>query len=149
MEGILQLDFLKEIQTKDWSEVDIKTRTEMSNARLLYERIQKIIFGDVDMSSLDSKTVKIEELVNDLLNYLQHAQAKVREGAEKNIANNRTLLDTINTCSRMEGLHQASEEHLALGEGLMQRVGGVFDETRVFFGMLEGAYSKLQEKSSI
>ena len=142
-------DFLQDIQSKDWSEIDINTRTEMSNARLLYERIQRIIFGEVDMTSLDSKTAKVEELVNDLLNYLQHAQANVREGAEKNIKNNQTLLDMINTCSHMEDLRQSSEKQLSLGEGLMQKVGGVFDEAKVFFGKLEGAYSRLQEKSSI
>merc|ERR1719266_1387177 len=86
------------------------------------------------MTSLDSKTTKVEELVNDLLNYLQHAQANVREGAEKNIKNNQTLLDMINTCSQMEDLRQSSEKQLSLGEGLMQKVGGVFDEAKVFFG---------------
>ena len=101
------------------------------------------------MTSLDSKTAKVEELVNDLLNYLQHAQANVREGAEKNIKNNQTLLDMINTCSHMEDLRQSSEKQLSLGEGLMQKVKGVFDEAKVFFGKLEGAYSRLQEKSSI
>ena len=142
-------DYLKGIQAKDWAEVDIRTRTEMSSARLLYEMVEKLLFGEVDISTMDSRTAGIEELVNDLLSYLQQGQAKVMEGGQMVERSNRSLEATLGTCGRLEQLQEEATHQLARGQGLIQRGGEVLTSAKDYFRRLEGVYRQLQEKSGI
>ena len=57
----------------------------MSNARILYDTVERILFGEVEIKE---KTNKVDNLVNDLLQYLNEGMVTVREADEFKRGNN-------------------------------------------------------------
>ena len=142
-------NFLRQIQSKDFSEFDIKTRTEMSNARILYDTVEKILFGEVEISSIKEKTNQLDTLVNDLLQYLNEGMATVRDADEFNRRNNHSLISTFNKCSKVDGLISFANSNIKNGKHLIEQGDHIFQSAREFFQNIIVLFRKLQSKAEL
>ena len=142
-------DFLRQIRMKDFSESDIKTRTDLSNARILYNTVEKILFGEVEISVIKEKTSTVDNLVNDLLQYLNEGMATVRDADSFNLKNNNSLLHTLDTCSKVDGLISQANGNINDGKKLIEQGDILFESAKEFFQNIEVLFEKLQEKSKL
>jgi len=140
-------DFLRQIQSKDFSEYDIKARTDMSNARILYDTVEKIIFGEVDISSIEKKTNQVDNLVNDLLQYLNEGMATVREADDFNRRNNQSLTNTMEICSSVNTLISFANQNIKEGKRLIESGDSVFSKANEYFQNIVILFKQLQERS--
>jgi len=142
-------DFLRQVKSKDFSEFDIKSRTEMSNARILYETVEKILFGEIEISSITEKTNQVDALVNDLLQYLNEGMATMRDADEFNKRNNLSLTTTVEKCSKVDGLISFAKSHIKNGKSLTEQGDLTFQSAREFFQNIIVLFRKLQSKAEL
>ena len=142
-------NFLRQIQIKDFSEFDIKTRTDMSNARILYDTVERILFGEVEISSIKEKTNQVDNLVNDLLQYLNEGMGAVRDADEFNRRNNNSLTKTIEKCSTVDGMIADANGNINEGKKLVEQGDLIFQSAREFFQNIIVLFRKLQAKSDL
>ena len=107
---------LNQIQNQDFSEHDIKVRTELSNSRILLDTIEKLLFGEVEIESITDNTSTLDTLVNDLLQYLNQGMTNIRLADELNISNNRSLGVSLDKCQRIEKIIASDHERLNNGK---------------------------------
>ena len=138
---------LNQIQNQDFSEHDIKVRTELSNSRILLDTIEKLLFGEVEIESITDNTSTLDTLVNDLLQYLNQGMTNIRLADELNIRNNRSLGVSLDKCQRIEKIIASDHERLNNGKQLIKDGDKLFQNAKDFFHKIIEQFKDLQVKA--
>ena len=139
--------YLNHIESQDFSEGDIKVRTEMSHARILLDTVEKLLYGEVEISAITEKTGSLDGLVNDLLQYLNEGMTNVRLAGGLNMRNNRSLGYTREKCSNIENIIAADNERVNNGNVLIRDGDKLFLNARDYFQKIIGQFKYLQSKA--
>ena len=142
-------ELLRGIQRKDFSEHDIKVRTELSNSRILLDTIEKLLFGEVEISAITEKTGNLDGLVNDLLQYLNEGMTNVRMADDLNIRNNRSFGYTLDKCQRIEDIIAEDNERVNHGKQLIKDGDKLFQSARDFFQKIIEQFQQLRAKAEL
>ena len=140
-------DLLKQIQGKDFSEFDIKVRTELSDSRILLDTIEKLLFGEVEISSITEKTADLDSLVNDLLQYLNEGMMNVRMAGDLNLRNNRSLGYTQEKCQRIDKIISQDNQRVNAGKKMIKEGDKLFQNARDYFQRIIDLFNKLRVRA--
>ena len=121
----------------------------MSNARILYDTVERILFGEIEISSIKEKTNQVDSLVNDLLQYLNEGMVTVREADEFNRRNNYSLMNTVEKCSKVDGLISYANGNISNGKKMIEQGDLIFQSAREFFQNIVVLFRKLQSKAEL
>ena len=140
-------EYLSHIVSQDFSEFDIKVRTEMSNARILLDTVEKLLYGEVEISSITEKTGSLDDIVNDLLQYLNEGMTNVRMADGLNMRNNRSFGYTLEKCARIEDIIATDNERVNGGNILVRDGDKLFLNARDYFQKIIEQFKHLQSKA--
>ena len=138
---------LSHILSQDFSEFDIKVRTEMSHARILLDTVEKLLYGEVEISSITEKTGSLDNVVNDLLQYLNEGMTNVRMADGLNMRNNRSFGYTLEKCGRIENILATDNQRVNGGNILVRDGDKLFLNARDYFQKIIDQFKHLQNKA--
>ena len=137
-------DLLRKIQAKDFSEFDIKVRTELSDSRILLDTIETLLFGEVEISTIVEKTSDLDSRVNDLLQYLNEGMTNVRIADDLNLRNNRSLGYTLDKCGRVDEIIAQDNQRVNDGKKMIKDGDKLFEDTRDYFQKIIDLFNNLR-----
>ena len=141
-------EILRQIQARDFSEVDIRTRTEMSEARILYDSVEKMLYGSkVELASIRQQTEKVDLLVTDLLQYINDGMASVNEVATGNLHNNQSLVLLKAKCASIEEKKRSGGKLVADSVSMAEKSGAVVAQSREFFAKMGSLLASLKARA--
>ena len=142
-------EILRQIQSRDFSEVDIRTRTEMSESRILYDAVEKMLYGSkVELAALSRQADQVDQLlVTDLLQYINDGMANVNDATGWNRRNNQTLALLKAKCADVEGRRRTGSKLLAESGGLNERGVSAVAAAREFFSKLGQLVASLKARA--
>ena len=75
---------------------------------------------------IKEKTNQVDSLVNDLLQYLNEGMGTVREADEFNRRNNFSLMNTVEKCSKVDGLISYANGNINNGKKMIEQGDLIF-----------------------
>nr|XP_040569600.1 laminin subunit alpha-1-like isoform X1 [Lepeophtheirus salmonis] len=135
--------WLNEMKTHNFGEIDINARTELSHARILHENMKKLIYGTNEIPRLKEDLYKGENKLNDLLKFIDHGLGNSRFTANKNRKNNLTLYEILNSFTKTILLNQKSDKTIFTSLNMYQNGHDVLGEAWESFSALPDKYKIL------
>ena len=140
-------DLLRQIRNQDFSQYDIKARTEVSNARIQLEIVEKLLFGELEVNMLQEKTDNLDRLVNDLLQYLTEGMSTVKEADEFNLRNNQSFARTFTKCNEIDEMIFNVNKKFSDGKNLIKDGDNLFKIAQDYFKKISDQYSALHSNA--
>ena len=144
----MNTDILAEMKRIDFTEPDIRARTEMSESRILYDKVQLLLFGKIELSSIQAQADSVDSLVNDLLQYINEGMSSAGEAGKWNTKNSDKVQETYAKCGSIAGLKSNSSRGLANGRKLVEDGRNILESSRQYFSELSNRLGdfKMREK---
>ena len=129
-------DILAGIKEIDFTETDIRARTELSEARILYDKVQLLIFGKIELSSIQEKVDTVDSLVNDLLQYINQGMSSVNQATQWNQNNQNKIKEVDSKCRATAELKSNFSQALTNGRQLVEEGRTILDSSRKHYNEL-------------
>ena len=137
MAGIKEIDF---------TETDIRARTELSEARILYDKVQLLIFGKIELSSIQERVDSVDSLVNDLLQYINQGMSSVNQATQWNQNNLDKIKETDLKCQATAELISNSSQALTNGRRLDEEGRTILDSSRKHYKELTSIQGRFMNR---
>ena len=103
-------EILAQIKRRDFTEADIRARTELSEARILRDKVEQLVFGEVELSTVQEEVEGVEGLVTDLLQYINTGMTAVNEADDRNKRNKADLQRIVGKCQETNRYRESRNE---------------------------------------
>ena len=139
-------DILAGIKEIDFTETDIRARTELSEARILYDKVQLLIFGKIELSSIQERVDSVDSLVNDLLQYINQGMSSVNQATQWNQNNLDKIKETDLKCQATAELISNSSQALTNGRRLDEEGRTILDSSRKHYNELTSIQGRFMNR---
>jgi hypothetical protein len=117
----------------------------MSEARILYDSVEKMLYGSkVELAAIRQQTERVDQLVSDLLQYINDGMANVNEAATWNRRNNQSLALLQAKCGGIEERKRGGGKLVADSRGLVEKSSAMLGQSREFFAKMGSLLASLK-----
>ena len=140
---------LATIKGRSYAQMDIAVRTELSYARQALNSVKELLLDQQQLRQQGKTLERIEQMINDLLKYLNRAMDHTRQAFLANDQYQAHLNRAQNACNTIRKLHQNAVEMSGQDAVLLNQAQRINGEAATAYNRLQSIHDRLMSLETI